>query len=276
MPLYDYIYVDLDKVISIYSQMTGGVVEVHERSSEHTHSADNKRNYDFKVFKHDAGGSDNDKTSLKEIIKPHHSLLTEMEDALGANGYLVDLTVPHIAKSFKDPNFRAQLKDTFCIKVRGRAVIEDYQRLKSIAEAFPDVTKFINQSSESVLRASPAFLNLKTQIQEAEQAHKLIKDKNVRSIEEQRLKSIKEALSELLASARKVGTVDQWILDGMKTWINAFLPGIVNLRIYPDIERPDELTLPPKNVSLIEAIIHDKEISNVSQTTSTLHTRIQA
>jgi hypothetical protein len=38
----------------------------------------------------------------------------------------------------------------------------------------------------------------------------------------------------------------------------------------------DGVTLPPKNVSLIEAIIHDKEISNVSQTTSTLHTRIQA
>jgi ATP-dependent DNA helicase RecG len=36
------------------------------------------------------------------------------------------------------------------------------------------------------------------------------------------------------------------------------------------------LTLPPKNVSLIEAIIHDKEINNVSQTKSTLHTRIQA
>jgi hypothetical protein len=36
------------------------------------------------------------------------------------------------------------------------------------------------------------------------------------------------------------------------------------------------VTLPPKNVSLIEAIIHDKEINNVSQSKSTLHTRIQA
>ena len=138
MPLYDFIYVDLDKVISIYSQMTGGVVEVLERSSEHSQSSDNKRNYDFKVFKHDAGGTANDKSISKEIVKPHHALLKEMEEALAANGYLVDLTDPDVAKSFRDPKFRAQLKDTFCVKVRGRAVIEDYEHMKSIAAAFPD------------------------------------------------------------------------------------------------------------------------------------------
>jgi hypothetical protein len=33
MSLYDYIYVDLNKVISLYSQMTGGVIEILERSA---------------------------------------------------------------------------------------------------------------------------------------------------------------------------------------------------------------------------------------------------
>ena len=61
MNLYDYIYVDLGKVISLYSQMTGGVVEIVERSTERSRSSDNKRNYDFKVFRHDAGGTDIDK-----------------------------------------------------------------------------------------------------------------------------------------------------------------------------------------------------------------------
>lgn len=51
MQLYDFIYVDLEKVISIYSQMTGGIVEVLERSTENSRSADNKRNYDFKVLR---------------------------------------------------------------------------------------------------------------------------------------------------------------------------------------------------------------------------------
>ena len=37
-----------------------------------------------------------------------------------------------------------------------------------------------------------------------------------------------------------------------------------------------QLALPPKNGSLIETIIHDKEIVNVIKITGTLHTRIQA
>jgi hypothetical protein len=240
MALYDYIYVDLDKVISIYSQMTGGVVEVLERSAEHSRSADNKRNYDFKVFKHDAGGTENDKSTSKEVIKPHHALLKEMEDALITKGYLIDLTNPAAAKSFRDVDFRAQLKETFCIKVSGRAVIEDYERIKSVAAVFPEVVKLINKSGEAALFDSTEYLELKAQLEADEKSLKSIRDSNKRSSEEKRLRTIKGALSELLKTASKVNTVDQWILDGMKTWIDAFLPGIVNLRIYPSIDRPDE------------------------------------
>ena len=60
MPLYDYLYVDLPKVISLYSQITGGVVETLETTQEQARSSDNKRAYDFKVFRHDAGGTDTD------------------------------------------------------------------------------------------------------------------------------------------------------------------------------------------------------------------------
>jgi len=42
--LYDYIYVDLDKAISLYSQLTGGVVELRETQSEKSSSADNNLN----------------------------------------------------------------------------------------------------------------------------------------------------------------------------------------------------------------------------------------
>lgn len=240
MNLYDYIYVDLDKVISLYSQMTGGVVEVMERNAESSRSADNKRNYDFKVFKHDAGGTEIDKTASKETIKPHHALLKETEEALAINGYLVDLTAPDAVKSFRDSAFRAQLKDTFCIKVRGRAVIEDYERIKGIATAFPEVVKLINKSSESTLLSSPAYIELNEQVAATEAAIKGSKDRNARSSEEQRLNKMKEALSNLVATATKINVVEQWILDGMKTWINTFLPGIVNLRVYPSIDRPDE------------------------------------
>ena len=44
MALSDFIYVDLEKVISVYSQMTGGIVEVRESNNENSRSSDNKRN----------------------------------------------------------------------------------------------------------------------------------------------------------------------------------------------------------------------------------------
>lgn len=240
MALYDYIYVDLDKVISLYSQMTGGVVEVLERSAERSHSTDTKRNCDFKVVKHATGEKGLEKSSSRETIKPHHALLKEMEEALASEGYLVDLTDSEVAKSFRDSVFRAQLKDTFCIKVRGRAVIEDYERLKAIAADFPEVVKLINKSGESALLTSPAYLELKAQLDEADTARKTMKDRNARRDEEQRLKKMKEKLSILVAAATQVKMVDQWVLDGMKTWIDAFLSGIVNLRVYPHVDRPDE------------------------------------
>ena len=44
----------------------------------------------------------------------------------------------------------------------------------------------------------------------------------------------------ILHSGGVVGVIDQWILDGFKTWIDAFLPGIINLRIYPTEGLADE------------------------------------
>lgn len=82
MNLFDYLYVDIEKVISLYSQLTGGVVELRETQSERGYTADNKRNYDFKVFKHDAGGTTQDKEQDKTTIKPYHALLQELESEL--------------------------------------------------------------------------------------------------------------------------------------------------------------------------------------------------
>jgi hypothetical protein len=240
MKLYDFIYVDLEKVISIYSQITGGIVEVLEQSVEHSHAEDNKRNYDFKVFKHDAGGTTNDTNIVKEVIKPHHALLSETEELLAKNGFLIDLTDPSVAKSFRDPQFRTQLKETFCVKVRGRAVLEDYERLKTIAADFPEVIKLINKSIESNLTSSSQYIELKANLDAQERALKLIKDRNTRSIKDKEIAESRKKLQEIVSSASKLNTVDQWILDGMKTWIDTFLPGIVNLRVYPNQALPDE------------------------------------
>jgi hypothetical protein len=239
MTLYDYIYVDIDKVVSLYSQLTGGLVELREISNAQVHSADNKRKYDFKVFKHDAGGTDEEKSASKAVIKPHHSVLTELEEELTGRGYLVDLTAPSPHRSLRDDTIRNLLTTRLCLKVRGRAVIEDYERMKSITQVYPDVLKLITNSVEQSLKTSPQFIEAQRQIEQLQSRVREEKDRNIRSRLEQKLKNAKRSAEQLLLVQDKLG-VEQWILDCIKTWIDAFLPGIVNLRIYPSTDLPDE------------------------------------
>lgn len=241
MLLYDYLYVDLPKVISLYSQITGGVVEIRETIKEHAQSADNKRNYDFKVFRHDAGGTENDKRGIKEFIKPHHSLLAELEHELAAQGFLLDLTKNNTSGcSLRTPELRKALSTTLCVKVTGRAVIEDYERIKGVAGAFPEVVKLINKSIESGIKDTPEYKQLQNELDALTAQLTGQKDRNSKNPKAVKLKEVKANIAEIVRSVASVGAVDQWILDGLKTWIDTFLPGIINLRLYPSPERPDE------------------------------------
>lgn len=237
MNLFDYLYVDLDKVISLYSQLTGGVVEVRETQSEKGSTSDNKRNYDFKVFKHDAGGTTQDKEQDKTTIKPYHSLLQELESELSSSGYLLDLANFDEGKTLKDSDLRATLKNALCIKCSGRVVIEDYERMKKIGQDFPDIVKLINRSHADTLKESPEYQEIEQQIKDLENTSG---DRNAKARAKKKAKELRAGLDSLLASSTAVDMVPQWILDGMGTWIDAFLPNITNIRVYPFEDEKDE------------------------------------
>lgn len=239
MILYDYLYVDLPRVVSLYSQLTGGIIESRETTKEHAQSSDNKRAYDFKILKHDAGGTANDKNGIKETIKPHHSILIELEDELKKQGFLLDINEIIDTVSLRDGQLRKQLKSTLCIKVTGRAVIEDYDRIKGIAKAFPDVTKFVNKSIEKGIKDNPQYKAIEKQLTDLKNQLSQEKDKSKKLVTEQYLRTLKSELAALSTSS-PISQVEQWILEGFNTWVDTFLPGIINLRIYPCLERPDE------------------------------------
>ena len=106
MTLYDYIYVDFEKVVSLYSQLTGGVIELREINKEQAYWEDNKRKYDLKIFRLEAGGTGEDKSTSKSVMKPHHSVLTELEEELTRRGYLVDLTDMSKDQSLREDSLR--------------------------------------------------------------------------------------------------------------------------------------------------------------------------
>ena len=240
MKLYDYLYVDLEKAVSLYSQLTGGVVELRESQVDWGKTADNKRKYDFKVFKHDAGGTTTDGESLKEVIKPYHSFLIELEQALEDQGFLITMGDTPNSPSLRDPEFRKIVAESFAIKVTGRCVIEDYERIKRVSVAFPDVVELINESAQSSFKDSEEYREIERQLEEAEQQAKAVKDGNKRSKANLLVKQHKRALADLLSTQIGVEAPEKWLLDGLQTWINTFLPGIVNLRVYPSLDLHDE------------------------------------
>lgn len=223
--LYDYLYVDLDKTISLYSQLTGGVVELRETQ------------YDFKVFKHGAGGTSQDKEQNKATIKPHHALLQELEQELTSSGYLLDLSDFDKGKSLKDSEVRDTLKNALCVKCTGRIVLEDYERMKKIGQDFPEIVKLINRSHADTIKATPEFQAIEQQIKELENTPG---DRNKKAKAKREAKKLQTQIDDLIASSSAIDIVPQWILDGMKTWIDTFLPNITNIRVYPFADQIDE------------------------------------
>ncbi|MDA9090677.1 hypothetical protein N9J84_01080 [Porticoccaceae bacterium] len=237
MNLYDYLYVDLDKVISLYSQLTGGVVELRETQSEKGSTSDNKRNYDFKVFKHDAGGTTQDREQDRTTIKPYHALLQDLEVELSSSGYLLDLAHIENDETLKDTELRGTLKNALCVKCTGRIVIEDYERMKKIGQDFPEIVKLINRSNAESLKDDPEYQRIEQQIKDLEST---AGDKNKRAKAKKQAKELRETLETLLSTSTAVDMIPQWIFDGMGTWIDAFLPNITNIRVYPFEEENEE------------------------------------
>ncbi len=239
--LYDYLYVDTKKIISVYSQLTGEVVFSKDSTYETASytDTDNKKKYDFKVFKHDVGSATEDKQRVKEYIKPHHSLFREFEEELLNQGHMIDLSNKDTAEKIHDEKFRSKLKETFCVKVTGRCVIDHYERMKKASEAFPNIATLINQSNKATVKSTDAYKELLEQIHIKESEIAKIKDRNARNLQMAALKEKKKKSAKLLEEASNVTTVEPWLLDGLQTWIDTFLLGIINLKVYPLADQMD-------------------------------------
>lgn len=239
MSLFDFIYVDRQKVSSLYSQLTGGVVEVRETSNEAGRDSDNKRGYDFKVFTHNAGGVDRERSTERSTIKPHHALIVELEEELRSQGYLLDMVANEDDRSLSNSKVREKLKTTLCVKLKGRAVIEDYERMRGLTEVFPKVAEFINKSIHQSIKASVEYRELEELLLEKKSELKAVKDARARAAMELEIKAGRQKIESLLKQA-SVGDVEPWVLDGFRTWVDAFVPGIMTFRLYPQGHAPDE------------------------------------
>jgi hypothetical protein len=204
MPLLDYLYVDLPKLISLQGQMTGSVA------------------------------------AKDDLANAHPSHLAALEVQLAAQGYLLDLTHGSPNRSLRDPDLRGTLATALCVKVTGRAVIEDYQRIRKSIEALPEAVAFVNKSVQASVRNTDDFRQTELTIAAEAEQLKEDSDRDSRAATQSRIAQMKSDLDDAVNAAITVHGVEQWVLDGLKAWIDNHLAGIISLRVYPSLERPDE------------------------------------
>lgn len=230
----DLIYLDVSKAASLLSQVEGGLLQEIRDSDES--SLDNKAGLqaNFQILKADLGGSDAERTSRVETRILHHSLLTRLEEALFAEGLAVNLN-HEVGESMVDvASIRSAAESAPYLLAEGWAVIEDYERLKRRMEHFNSLMDFLARCGRSEVEKSEVFQLTRQQITEQKRVVETIRDRRQRQQQLEPLKAIEAELEKLLDQASaEFSRLDEWLIDGIKMWIDSFNPGQLHLRIYP-------------------------------------------
>lgn len=229
----DLIYFDFDRAASLLSQVEGGLLQETQAGSESAKDQRNTRKYDLKFFKPEFEGVSEEKQSILTTRVLHHDLLGRLEEAVQGSDVFVDIN-----EAFPDSRTAIEpLHDALskCAYVRstGRAIIQDFDRLKAIASKHNDLCEFLGRCSMSSLEKSEDYQRVANQLDAARAEVEAIKDRNKRSVAEKKLGKQQATLRAAIEEATGLGTVDQWLLDGVQFFVDMFMPGRILLSVHP-------------------------------------------
>lgn len=228
----DLLYFDFNKAASLYSQFTGGLTERLSVTKGTTSEGQGGAKVKLPGIAEVNFGADVAKaTSTIESKLFHHNLLNAVEEQLNKLELIADLgqIVKHDVKSPDD--IRAAIGDKPYIIASGWSVIEDYNHILSITKEFNNVTEFISKCGTEAAKKTPEYLKIQRQIEEKKQKIKTITDRNLKALEQTKLKSAENLIENMLKP--KITPVEKWQLEGIQRFIEVFLPNRINFRIYP-------------------------------------------
>jgi hypothetical protein len=124
----------------------------------------------------------------------HHDLLNRVEKRVLVAGLVTDLAGAVQPKDASPETIRSAIGTRPYLHAEGNSVLEDYRRILAIAEKFNEIIGFIMKATQETAKESLAYAEL-----------------------------LKPQLS----------PVDDWLVAGMRLFINTFMPSRINFRIYP-------------------------------------------
>lgn len=220
----DLIYFDFEKVKSISSQLTGGLINTITREFGDENIKDGSIGINFQVLKAGTGGKSTEKSLRTEKIELYHEILNQLEVELESKKLLTDINETFLNgnKSFND--FTLDLPDFSFIKATGWSKFEDFDKLKLISSNFNDIQRFINHSN---LEGNSELQHLKEQINDKKIEVK--KNKNATSKDYILLSAMEKKLDKL---SNATYFDESWI-ERMNIFLDTFSPHRLNLRLLP-------------------------------------------
>jgi hypothetical protein len=229
----DLLYLDFDKAASIWSQFEEGLLE-RVSVTEDT-GKDRTAGAKFgipSVAEANLGVDYQQKRSTLQSRTLHHDVLNRVERGLEEAGLITDLSTRVSGDESSPQKIRAVIGKRPYLRAEGASVLEDYRRILSISEKFNDILTLIEKAIQEGVKKSPQYVKIQELVAAANEAAEAVSDRNQKATQRAKAKEMQRQL-DALSKPPLSNRIDEWLLNGMRLWINTFMPSRINFRIYP-------------------------------------------
>lgn len=201
----DYLYLDVSRLRSLYSQLSGGIIEAIIQSRRTERATENRQSIEGSELARDMLLG-NEKIETRVL---HDYLFTEVEQLVSESIIVVDQsTLPLIGTGS-------------IVRIKGKAEVDDSQRLLNVMEHF------------NVFQAQLQMMSNSNKLQDAIWDLKNKLESTVNKVDREKLeRSLRELTPEGYIRTEKIGTPDI-IFDALKMLFTLVYPDILEVKINP-------------------------------------------
>lgn len=224
----DLIYFDFEKVKSISSQLSGGIINEITKAFEDQTNLDGNVGLNVHVFKAGTDIKTSEKNIHTEKIELFHEILNKLEDELKNKNILANLNenFENGNKSFED--FKKEVPEFSFIKATGWSKFEDFEKLKLISSNINDIQRFIFHTD---VENNPELNLVREQINDKKNEVK--KNKNANHKDFLLLNNLEKKLDRLVRDNLGIKFFDENWIERLKIFLDTFSPDRLNFRVMP-------------------------------------------
>lgn len=232
--LRDLLYFDIEKASSLLSQFKEGLPTEITESEEASGSATGRLFGSLGMLGGEIRGSNTSREGRAQKKILHHDILRRVEGLLFSHGFALDLNEAAKGMDVDGEVLRELIEGVGYVRAEGSVSIEDYSRLQQLAEHFEFIADFISRCNQSALKQSDEYQKQKAQIEKLHNKIKNINDRNKKAKREAMINSKQKKLDQIIESlSEEVEKPDEWLLEGIRKWVDIFNPNQTHLRIRP-------------------------------------------